>query len=399
MSAGRSHRLSVGWLDDALAARCLATRHRCGPADSCRARHLESGGPRDMMRRMRTLFVGRPWVVVGMPVVLYVLVFAPVRGSVGDVVGALSFIPILVAGSLLNRRKVWGVALAMVLVNGVLFGVTDQSRPTGEWQGAVVGSVALLVTADLIGRVRDNELRVKKTGDLKDRFLAGVSHELKTPITAIVGYASILKAPWPGLVDGEREDLLEVLHREAVNVASIVEDLLVAERLDIDDLIVSPGVVSPAREIEAVVDILGIEPHRLTVNVPSELTVAADGGRLRQILRNLISNAIRYGGPQVTIEAKTSAGSVSTLVIDNGKGLPRDEWELVFEPYYRSHQREGQPESKGLGLSVSRRLARRMGGNVTYRYLNHHSRFELTLPADQVESPPRIAAPLSTTTV
>lgn len=150
-----------------------------------------------MTRRVRTLPADRSWLVVALFAVLYVLVFAPARAVVGDVVGALSSIPILVAGSRLSRRKVWGVALAMVLVNGVMFAVTQQSKPTEEWQGAVLGSVALLVTADLIGRVRDNELRVKRTGESKDRFLAGVSHELRTPLTAVIGYASILKPPGP----------------------------------------------------------------------------------------------------------------------------------------------------------------------------------------------------------
>lgn len=341
-----------------------------------------------MTSSMRALLAGRPWVIVTMSAVLYVLVFVPTRAAVGDVVGALSTIPILVAGGLLNRRKVWGVAVAMVLVNGVMFSVTEEARPTGEWLGAVLGSVALLVTADLIGRVRENELRVKKTGDLKDLFLAGVSHELRTPIAAIVGYSSILKVPWPGLADGEREDLLEVVHREAVNVANIVEDLLIAGRLDIDEIAISMGVVSLEREVEAVVSALSIESGRqLTVNAPAGLTVIADAGRLRQILRNLLSNAIRFGGQQVTIEAETSAGSVSIFVVDNGQGIPRDEWESVFEPYYRSHQTEGQPQSKGLGLSISRRLAQRMGGNVTYRYLDRKSRFELTLPAANVEIP------------
>jgi len=341
-----------------------------------------------MTRRFRTLPAERSWLVVALFAVLYVLVFAPFRAVVGDVVGALSSIPILVAGSLLSRRKVWGVALAMVLVNGVMFAVTEQSKPTEEWQGAVLGSVALLVTADLIGRVRDNELRVKRTGESKDRFLASVSHELRTPLTAVIGYASILKASWPGLVQGEREDLLGVLLRQAGEVADIVEDLLVATRLDIDEVTISPSVVSAAREVEAVVSSLNLDPdQQLAVRVPPEVEVVADAGRLRQIMRNLLSNAIRYGGPQVTIEARTLAGSVSILIKDNGQGLPRDEWESVFEPYYRSHRAESQPDSLGLGLSVSRRLAQRMDGNLTYRYLHGESHFELTLPAVDAEIP------------
>lgn len=74
------------------------------------------------------------------------------------------------------------------------------------------------------------------------------------------------------------------------------------------------------------------------------------------------------------------------MVADNGVGLPNDEWETIFEPYYRSHQRPGQPDSVGIGLTVARQLARRMGGDLAYRVEGGHSLFELTLPA--VPSPP-----------
>lgn len=169
-------------------------------------------------------------------------------------------------------------------------------------------------------------------------------------------------------------------------MANIVEDLVVATRLDIDEVTISPSVVSVAREVEAVVSSLSLDPdQQLVVRVPPEVEVVADAGRLRQIMRNLLSNAIRHGGPQVTIEARASAASVSIVIKDNGQGLSRDEWESVFEPYYRSHQTESQPDSLGLGLSVSRRLAQRMDGNLTYRYLDGVSHFELRLPAVDVE--------------
>jgi len=96
------------------------------------------------------------------------------------------------------------------------------------------------------------------------------------------------------------------------------------------------------------------------VSVPDTASVIGDPSRIRQILRNLISNAIRHGGAEVTIRASDSNDTTTISVRDSGTALDRDEWESVFDPYYRSHSQPGQPDSVGLGLTVSRRLARAM---------------------------------------
>lgn len=325
-----------------------------------------------------------PWTTVAVSIVLYVLLFAPVRAVAGDVVGALSAVPVLVAGTLFGRRRTWVVAMVMIAVNGVMFALTEITRPSEEWQGAVLGALMLLITAELMGRVRDNANRLKKSGESKDRFLAAVSHELRTPLTAVVGYASILKRKWSDLDDTEREELLSVLHQQSAEVASIVEDLLVAARLDTDDVSFSVGNISLAHEVDVVASSLTIPPGtELTVSISADVEVIADAGRVRQIMRNLLSNAFRHGGSRVAVEAAQLGQAMMITVRDDGNGLPREEWESIFDSYYRSHNTVGQPDAVGLGLSVSRRLARRMGGDLTYRYRGGESRFQVTLPASR----------------
>lgn len=327
--------------------------------------------------------IAEPGVLVALSVVLYVLVFPYARTIVGDVVGALSSVPVLIAGSLLTRKKTWLVALLLIVLNGALFAMTEVDvQRNAEWQGAALGAISLLITAELIGRVRENARRLKKSGESKDRFLAGVSHELRTPLTAVVGYASILKASWPKLSGDEREELLDVLHQQSGEVASIVEDLLVATRLDSNELTMSVGRVSIAREAASVIGVLTTPPHKsLEISIPGDIEGMADAGRLRQILRNLVSNAFRYGGPNVAIGASRVGPSVVLTVRDDGSGLPKNEWESIFDSYYRSHTVAGQPDSVGLGLTVARQLARRMDGDLTYRLADGESCFTLTLPA------------------
>ena len=106
----------------------------------------------------------------------------------------------------------------------------------------------------------------------------------------------------------------------------------------------------------------------------------ADPARVRQILRNLITNALRYGGDDIEVDVGTDRDAVFLEVRDDGPGLPGEEWERIFEPYYRFHSERSQPGSVGLGLTVARGLAELMDGNLTYRYYDGQSIFTLRLP-------------------
>lgn len=325
-------------------------------------------------------------VLIALSIVLYIVTFPWVRTLVGDVVGAVSSVPVLIAGSVLSRKKTWLVGLAMVLVNGLMFSVTEVAvERNSEWQSAALGALMLLVTAELMGRVRDGAHRLERSGESKDRFLAGVSHELRTPLTAVVGYASILKSTWPQLAPDEREELVDVLHQQSGEVANIVEDLVVATRLDTGELTFAIDRVLVSREVSAVLSSLSVPPGKdVEVSVPPDLEIMADAGRVRQILRNLISNAFRYGGPRVSVEALELGSRVQIRVHDDGGGLSKGEWDSIFASYYRSHTAAGQPDSLGIGLTVSRRLARRMDGDLVYEAVAGESRFVLSLPRAQV---------------
>ncbi|MEX1126391.1 MAG: ATP-binding protein, partial [Acidimicrobiia bacterium] len=110
---------------------------------------------------------------------------------------------------------------------------------------------------------------------------------------------------------------------------------------------------------------------------------------VRQIVRNLISNALRYGGPEINVNVETQPGVGSLVVVDNGPGIPEELRPRVFDAYTRGDQPLGLAPSLGLGLHISRTLAELMSGSLTYSYENGESIFELTLPLDH--SAPRTA--------
>lgn len=311
----------------------------------------------------------------------YVALFAPIRSYFGDAVGSLSVIPVLVAGFYLSRKATWAVALGITLLNGFLFAtVATNPSPGREWYGSLLGTISLFVTADLVGRARAARVRLKHSGESKDEFLAGVSHELRTPLTAVVGYLSLLRSGSTEMSDVDREMAVELIYQQATDMAAIVEDLLIGTRLDTNELTFSIGDVQLIGEVERSLDALSRPVgNSLTVAVPSSSFVIGDASRIRQILRNLIANAFSHGGHEVSVEARDEGTMTRLSVRDNGIPLPRDEWDSVFEPYYRAHSQPGQPDSVGLGLTVSRRLARAMGGDLIYRGADS-SEFTLLLP-------------------
>jgi signal transduction histidine kinase len=108
---------------------------------------------------------------------------------------------------------------------------------------------------------------------------------------------------------------------------------------------------------------------------------SADPMRLRQIVRNLITNALRYGGPHSWVEIARREDQVEVRVCDDGEGVPPESLEEIFQPYGRGSGGQANPQSVGLGLSVSLQLARLMGGDLVYRRVDGHTCFVVSLPA------------------
>ena len=123
-----------------------------------------------------------------------------------------------------------------------------------------------------------------------------------------------------------------------------------------------------------------IQPSPIATTGAREF-VWADPVRLRQVVRNLITNARRYGGDHIAVDVERRADLVAITVLDDGPGVPEDRKQAIFEPYERGQAQSTQPGSVGLGLTVSRELARMMGGDLTLERRDEMTRFEITVPA------------------
>lgn len=234
--------------------------------------------------------------------------------------------------------------------------------------------------------------RLRELTRAKDQFLASVGHELRTPLTSVLGFAQVLRSDGAALSEEDRGDMIATVADEATDLAAIVDDLLVAARSELDLLVVQKLAVSARAQVAQVLETYNAtDRQRVEVVADPETPyrAIADPGRVRQILRNLITNAGRYGGGQVAIRLRQDDDTVRIEVRDDGPGVPGEESELIFDPYYRAHPQGSQPAALGIGLAVARRLARLMGGDVTYRRQGGWTVFELVLPrASSVEEEP-----------
>lgn len=257
----------------------------------------------------------------------------------------------------------------------------------------------LRLAAEMIGAYwerRDNQARVEELVRTKDEFIASVSHEVRTPLTAVLGFAHELNDD-PGKFSGqELADLIEVIATQSQEVANIVDDLLIAARAEAGTIVIAPQDVS----VRAVVgDVLSSHSGRVDFSVADEedLAVFADPGRMRQILRNLLTNADRYGGDTVKIQVRDDGDEVAIEVRDNGEGIPLRQREQVFEPYARAQRGSQEAASVGLGLSVARKLAELMDGTIELSRDAGWTVFSLALPAVRTAIPDeRVKQPVGT---
>ncbi len=279
----------------------------------------------------------------------------------------------------------WLGAMARVLESGESQTVEYDLEIEGE-ERRFEGRVASIRGRELLVVIREITERKRLQHQLealvqaKDELIATVSHQLRTPLTSVVGFAEEMLERWGDVEDDEAREMLGVIASQGREMADLVEDLLVAARGDVGMLVVFPARIDLGSEVRGV---LGVLRYReVAVAEPDGPVVAlADPFRFRQIMRNLITNAFRHGAEQVLVELARGAAGSRVRVYDDGPGLPPEEWELIFDPYYRVGPTREVPGSFGLGLSVSRMLAWLMDGDLEYRVIEGRSAFELILPA------------------
>lgn len=229
--------------------------------------------------------------------------------------------------------------------------------------------------------------RIRQLEALRQEFVANVSHELRTPL-------SLIKSAAETLIDGGKKDaaittrFLDIIDRNASRLTFLIDDLLLLARLDSGRIELKLAPVSLHDLAQETLSDAAIPAQRRGVsianNVPDGLTAQADAQRIRQVLANLVDNAIKYGRAQgqVAISARALGDGIEVSVRDDGPGIPPDAKQRIFERFYRVDKaRSREQGGTGLGLAIVKNVVEAHGGAVrvesTY---GHGAEFFFTLP-------------------
>jgi len=208
---------------------------------------------------------------------------------------------------------------------------------------------------------------------MKSDFVTAVSHELRTPLTSIYGFAETLLRQDVLFGEEERRTFLGYIASESDRLTTIVDQLLNVARLDTGDLQVNLAPTDVRAVVSDVVQIAAQAPaangHDFVVDLPEEpLDAEADGDKLRQILANLVDNAVKFSpdGGRVTVAARANDEVVEVRVVDEGIGIPEEEQRRIFTKFYRGESMARDPSTTGtgLGLFIAHGLVSAMGGRM-----------------------------------
>jgi len=270
---------------------------------------------------------------------------------------------------------------------GALCIIDTSPRELGDGELATLHDLAAIVMDELEVRLsaRSEEERLEQ---IRSQFTATVSHELKTPLAAVYGAAMTLTRDDDAISDDTRRRLLAVISEQGERLRDMFETLLTTSQLESGRFQLATSELDPAEIIRTAAEAARIHlPENLSITVSAAgepPTIRADGPRVRQVIDNLLDNAIKYSpaGGEIHLGVEAAAGTVRFTVRDEGIGIPAEERDHIFERFHRldPEQRNGVAGS-GLGLYVVRQLATRMGGQINLESSPQKgSTFTLELP-------------------
>jgi PAS domain S-box-containing protein len=273
---------------------------------------------------------------------------------------------------------------------GRLLSITG--RPLKGEDGSLKGGVVVL--HDITERKRAEELMLRakeeaeRTSKFKDQFLSTMSHELRTPLNAVLGFSDLLADERYGPLNEKQRRYIDHIHTGGKHLLTLISDILDLSKIEAGRMelaIENLGVRAAFGEVLSVMQPLADKKsHVLSSSAEAELAVRADSTRFKQILMNILGNAIKFtpSGGRIELAARLEGGKVRVEVRDNGPGIAPEEQRRIFEAFYRLQGSGKKTEGTGLGLAITQRLVELHGGELGLdSQAGQGSCFHFSLPA------------------
>lgn len=261
-----------------------------------------------------------------------------------------------------------GVALTL-LVSGLLYAFARSRR--------LAVALAMGMTETLRSRERELEeshsrldsanRKLQELNQAMKDFVATAAHDLRSPLTAVLGFSVTLLKSWESVPEDQRRQYLEGIERQSRRMSTLIDDLLTLSRIEAGGLEYCPEKVEISELIRESIEYHATHDPGIRVTTPEKLYVLSDPNQLRRIIANYVSNAVKYGDPPITVEALENQRWVEIRVRDQGEGVPAEFRPRLFGKFARADTtRTREREGSGLGLSIVDGLAILNKGEVWY---------------------------------
>jgi signal transduction histidine kinase len=222
--------------------------------------------------------------------------------------------------------------------------------------------------------LREAKEEAENAVQIKTQFLSSMSHELRTPMNAVIGFSHLLETDDKNPLNTEQKESVSVIKASAEHLLNLINDILDLVKVDSDQIKLD---LKPIYVDEVVSEVISIhkpkaETKHITINLslkePEEFRIIADELRLKQVLINLLSNAIKYNFNNgfVDVEVAKEDANIIVRVRDSGKGISKDKFEYVFEPFNRLGMEKTSIPGTGIGLAICKDLVDKMNGEIGF---------------------------------
>jgi len=273
--------------------------------------------------------------------------------------------------------------------------ITDRKEAQARIDAVHLRFAAELAETNQRLEVQNREL--DQANRLKSEFLASMSHELRTPLHTIIGFADLLTEELKGPLNADQKRFAMHIQRDSRHLLELINDILDLSRIEAGRLDLHPEVINAGDAILETIGSLGPLANnkniRIVEDIDRSVQITADPVRFKEIISNLVNNAIKFTpeGGRITVECHQGSDQAIFAVADTGIGIPAAEHEAIFDKFYQlGSTTRGVREGTGLGLAITKSLVEMHGGTISVQSApGEGSRFEFLLPYAAPEIAPK----------
>lgn len=261
----------------------------------------------------------------------------------------------------------------ILLPNGLIRWVSERGEVLKDRDGKPIKVIGTVYDMTLQKQYEQSLIAAKEAADdanrTKSTFLANVSHEIRTPMSSVLGFAELLSIP--DLPPEKHQAYVDKILRNGRHLLALIDDVLDLSKIEAGHLIIQPIRFSPQTEVAQAVDLLRAEADKKGLKIVTTwepdlpATIQNDPIRFRQILINIVGNAVKFtDGGEVRITARPVGDQIEVMVEDSGPGISPEFHAALFQPFSQAKPQSHKRSGTGLGLALARRLARALGGDA-----------------------------------